>query len=229
MEKFAPEIRLRDHVAELFGRKQCSQADMIEVMRLARLVIETHQLADSFPHASLYCDWVMHGEIDRHRLVIGLLEQINAAICDYDKTHNIAQVSALLSLATLRIELTAIFLSYKVKTELVDSFQLWNAFVGVLFHDLRNRPLCLPKKPSGKAKKAKAAAIDRMKGKWPPPRQGWARALYVTLERSQTSTSDVFFWAVELEAPFLAGAPGGALIIKSELQMTEPRANFKLP
>jgi hypothetical protein len=76
MEKFAPENKLRDHVADLIARSHPSRAYLIEVMRLTRLVLEKDKLASTYPHVSLYCDWVMHGEIDRHRRVIDLLEQM---------------------------------------------------------------------------------------------------------------------------------------------------------
>jgi hypothetical protein len=45
MEKFTPEKQLRSHVAELLGRKQWSRADVIEVVRLTRLIIENYHLA----------------------------------------------------------------------------------------------------------------------------------------------------------------------------------------
>jgi hypothetical protein len=135
----------------------------------------------------------------------------------------------MLSLPNLRAELTVIFLSYKVRTELLDSFTNWKNFVGVLLHDLCNRPLRLPTNPSGKTKAATNAAIARMKAKWPGPHIGWSRALYVTLERSKEAASDVFFWSLEVEAPFLKGAANGALTFKSELLMTETAANFKNP
>ena len=100
MDKFAPENRLRDHVAALAGR-QCSQAELTEVMRLVRLVVENEGLAETYPHVSLYRDWLLHPEIDRHKLVLKKLEQMNEAIARYDQTGDIAIVSALFSLAVL--------------------------------------------------------------------------------------------------------------------------------
>ncbi|MGO9699404.1 MAG: hypothetical protein ACLPX7_09100 [Xanthobacteraceae bacterium] len=221
IDKFVPEDRLRGHVKALAGRN-CSKADLIEVMRLVRLVVENERLAETFPHVSLYCDWVMHGEIDRHKLTLVRLEQMNEAIAN--DRNDVSKVSSLISLAELRAELIVLFASHKVPSELLDSFANWNTFAGVLLEDLCDRPLRLPKKPSGKLKKAKSDCVARMKSKWKvggePP---WARAVYITLDHTQNPPK--FFWNIELESPSLVG--GDSLIVKSELQMTETANNFR--
>ena len=113
MKQFAPENRLRDHVNHIITRGQCGRADLIEIMRLVRLVLEHNALSQTYLHASLYCDWIQHGEIDRHRLVFSLLEKMNEAIASYDNSREIASVSRLLSLADLRAELIVLFASYQ--------------------------------------------------------------------------------------------------------------------
>lgn len=225
MDKFAPENRLRDHVAALAGR-QCSQAELTEVMRLVRLVVENEGLAETYPHVSLYRDWLLHPEIDRHKLVLKRLEQMNEAIARYDQTGDIAIVSALFSLAVLRVELTVLFKSHQVKTELLDLFANWKTFVSVMLEDLCNRPLRLPKKPSGKMKKAKEDCIARMKSKSEATgKRLWARAAFITLDRTQDPAP--FSWNVECEAPDLVGAK--CLVFKSTLQMTETPKDFLHP
>ena len=108
-------------------------------MRLVRLVLEHNALSQTYLHASIYCDWIQHGEIDRHRLVFSLLEKMNEAIASYDNSREIASVSRLLSLADLRAELIVLFASYRIRTELLNSLSNWTTFLGVLLQDLCNR------------------------------------------------------------------------------------------
>jgi hypothetical protein len=49
-----------------------SGTELIEVMRLLRLVLEKEKVRDSFRHAALYCDWLLHNEIDRHEIAINI-------------------------------------------------------------------------------------------------------------------------------------------------------------
>jgi hypothetical protein len=101
MNAFNPAERLRQHAHGLVG-KPLSAAELIEVMRLLRLVLEREKLRDSFPHVALYCDWLLHNEIDRHEIAIEILCQMHVAIVDWDRTHELAPVSRALSLAQLR-------------------------------------------------------------------------------------------------------------------------------
>jgi hypothetical protein len=223
MEQFVPENQLRDHVNAITGR-QCGSADLIEVMRLVRLILEHKALAQTYPHVSLYCDWLLHNEIDRHRLILSLLEKMNEAIASYDNSRDIASVSRLLSLADLRAELIVLFASYQIRIELLDSLSNWMTFVGVLLQELCNRPIRLPKKPSGKMKKATQESIVRMVNKWKSiGKEQWARAFFITLDRAQYPPT--FSWNVEYEAPYLRGANK---FVKSALQMTETAKDFRL-
>jgi hypothetical protein len=221
---FDPTTRLRNHVGGMIGR-QCSAADFTEVMRLSRLSIETENLSGSYPHLALFCDWLLHAEIDRHGLVLNLIEQIHSAAANYDKTGNIGEVSRLLNLAALRAEMLVIFSSHQIRTDLLDSYANWNVFIGTILNDLCERPLRLPKKPHGKTKKAVDSAIARMKAKWDPKTPMWGRAFYLTIDHKKNPAS--LSWILECAAPFLTGAD--KLNISSSLQMTETAKDFSRP
>ena len=224
MQGFDPAVRLREHLAGLPGR-HCSRADLIDVMRLSRLIIENKNLSGNYPHLALYCDWLLHTEIDRHGLVLRLLEQMHDAVVNYDKTRDIEAVSRLLNLAMLRAEMLILFSSHKIGTDLMDSLNNWRKLVGTIILDLCDRPLRLPKTTKGKTKKAVEAAIFRMKAKCPPDRPMWARAFYLKLEREQSPLS--VSWILECAAPFLTG--GDTLNIASTIVMTETAKDFKRP
>jgi hypothetical protein len=160
--KFDPAGRLRQHVQELIGRPLRS-AELIEVMRLLRLVVEQEKLRDSHPHVALYCDWLLHGEIERHEIAINILKQMHMALVGYDQTHDTSGVSRALSLAQLRAEMLLVFIKQNVSTDLLDSFTNWKTFSGALLQDLRDRPLRFRKKPKGKTKKKMDNAIAEMR------------------------------------------------------------------
>jgi hypothetical protein len=224
MPNFDPTTRLRNHVAGIIGR-QCSSADLTDVMRLSRLIVETENLSESYPHLALFCDWLLHAEIDRHRLVLNLIEQMNGAAADYDKTGNISEISRLLNLAALRAEMQVFFSSHQIRTDFLDSFANWKTFVGTILGDLCERPLRLPKKPSRKTKKAVNSTVDRMKAKWPPNRPMWGRAFYLTIDHKKDPAS--ISWILECAAPFLTGAD--KLNISSSLETTETANDFSRP
>jgi hypothetical protein len=93
---FDPASRLREHVKGLIGRPS-SRADMIEVMRLTRLLLEQEKLTQTYPHISLYCDWLLHTEINRHSLALDILERMGQAIAKYDDAGDVAALSRALT------------------------------------------------------------------------------------------------------------------------------------
>jgi hypothetical protein len=213
------------HVQGLAGRP-LANAELIEVMRLLRLLVEQQKLRDSHPPVALYCDWLLHGEIDRHEIAIEILKKMHMALVAYDQTHNTSGVSSALSLAQLRAEILLIFIKQSVSTNLMDSFANWNTFSGALLQDLRDRPLQLPKKPKGKTKKKMDNAIAEMRSASQKMLGSpWARAFFVTSDDEQGKR--LMHWNVEWQSPALVGTDH--MILKGELQMTEEASAFLRP
>jgi len=223
--KFDPADRLRQHVKGLVGRPLRSE-ELIEVMRLLRLVVEKEKLRNSHPHVALYCDWILHTEIDRHEIVIEILKKMHMALIAYDQTHDMSGVSSALSLAELRAEMLLIFIKQNVSTDLMDSFANWNMFVGALLQDLRDRPLRLPKKPKAKTKKKMDNAIAEMRSaSQNMAGSPWARAFFVTSEEEQGKL--LMHWNIEMQNPALVGADH--MTMKGKLRMTEKAPAFRRP
>jgi hypothetical protein len=214
MAAYDPARRLREHVDRLIGR-ECSSSDLLEIMRLTRLLVEHQKSRPSYPHVALYCDWVQHGSIDRHETAWKIIELMHEAVAQHDNGLSIVAVSEALSLAQLRQEMLVLFLSNSVRTEILDSYQNWRSFVGILLQDLCHRPLALPDVPRKKDEKSIRALIKRMAAKLP---QGiWPVSLTI-LEQEERIR-----WRLVYQ-----GLPG-RLNLESELMLTEPHSNFRLP
>ena len=213
--------RLREHLVEANWQSGRS-TEVIEVMRWVRLILENEQLGTTYPPLKLYCDWALHTEIDRSRLAIKMLEQMNAALTNDVNQHdyNVA-VSRMLSLSTLRAEMVVLFTSHKIPTYLVNSFTNWSFFLGELLNDLCERPIRLPQKPKGKLKREVDQAIERMRQKW-RQKDPWARSFHLTMDRTQTPSP--FLWTLEYAAPGLTGAD--SFEVKGGLMMAETPQAF---
>jgi hypothetical protein len=217
---FDPASRLRDHVQGLVCRPS-RPADMIEVMRLTRLLLEQEKATHTYPHISLYCDWLLHTEINRHALALSILERMGQAIAKYDEEGDVAAVSQALNLAQLRQEMIVLFSAYKIPNDLMDSFDNWKAFSGALLKDLCDRPINLPKK-RGRNKRVVEQTVVRMKAESARMRHNmWPKAFFVSADAEKGELN----WSLEYEAPDLSGAK--TLRIQSGLQMTENPTDFK--
>jgi len=218
---FDPASRLRDHVRGLIGRPS-SRPEMIEVMRLTRFLLEKEKAAQTYPHISLYCDWLFHTEINRHALALSILERTARAIAKYDEAGDVAAVSQALNLAQLRHEMTILFSAHKIPTDLLDSFANWKAFSGALLEDLCDRPIKLPNLRNRKAKKLVEQTVARMKAEAAKFGHNiWPRALFISADTEK----GVLNWTLEYEAPDLIGPK--TFRIQSALQMTEKPTDFR--
>jgi hypothetical protein len=220
---FDPANRLRDHVKGLIDRSS-SPADLIEVMRLTRLLLEQQKVTQTYPHVSLYCDWLLHTEINRHALALGILERMGQAIAKYDEAGDVSAVSRALNLAQLRREMIILFLAHNIPTDLQDSFANWNAFSGLLLSDLCERPIKIPKMRGRKAQRLVEQTVARMKAEAAKIGQNiWPKALFISADKEK----GVLNWSLEYEAPDLRGAT--SVRVQSALQMTEKLTDFERP
>src|SRR5947209_17359365 len=120
--------RLKVHINQIIDVPSKS-SDIIEVMRLTRQVIEQDEGRSLYPHLSLYCDWVQHVEIDRHKHGFLVLERINDITLRHwaDTKGFVPAVSAALGIGPLRQELLLLFMSKGIQTVLFDRLSNWKA------------------------------------------------------------------------------------------------------
>jgi hypothetical protein len=222
MANYDPAARLRQHMLGMIDRN-CSKAESLDILRLSRLVLEREKSASAFPHLSLYCDWFVHGEIDRRALASAMLERMNEIILQFLEVDGICNaISQCVSLAQLRSELTIFFLANGTSIAIPDSYSNWKMFMGLLLEELCDRPIRLPAN-----QKVADAMIQRMRSKWEgQAHKNWPRAFF--FEKDTTSQNQsVFMWNVEIAAPDLIGAE--AFNLRGAMEMTETKADFRQP
>ncbi|WP_316230781.1 hypothetical protein [Bradyrhizobium sp. SZCCHNR1051] len=220
MNGYNPATRLKDHTRSMANRN-CHRSEVLEVLRLSRLVLEHDRSALQFPHLSLYCDWFVHGAIDRKPLGSKILELVNDAIRKHWENSDglVTGISRCLSLAELRHEMIIFLITCGAVTDVADSFTNWNVFVSLLLEDLLDRPIRLP----AKAKEAEAI-VARMLSAWNGYKyKHWPRAIFFLREEREDGSFS-FVWNVEMAAPQLTG--GDSYNLRGGMQMTESLSAF---
>jgi hypothetical protein len=220
MANYDPAARLKQHMLGMVDRN-CSKADILDTLRLSRLIIEREKSAAEFPHLSLYCDWFVHGEIDKKALGSAMLERMNDIILQFltDSGGIGDAVSRCVSLAQLRHEMTIFFLAKGVPTPIPDSYSNWKMFVALLLDELCDRPIRLPAK-----KREAEAMVKRMIARWDGQmHKNWPRAFFFRKDASKDNQI-TFMWNVEMAAPDLMGAD--AFHLTGAMEMTEKAEAF---
>lgn len=216
---YDPDVRLRQHMEGLIDRR-CSPSDILDVMRLCRLVMEKSNSRATHRHLSLYCDWLMHVTIDRNRLAIKMLERVNNGIVAHlagAAGDMVAAINHSISLAELRREMVELFTEHSVNTAITESLTNWRMFTGVLLRDLSHRPITLPS-DSNEADRATARMLASWAGQQHPM---WPKAFYFLAEPDDSGQIQ-FFWEAEMGST----EPGRFLRFKGWVQITETEADF---
>jgi hypothetical protein len=229
---FDPAERLRTHFGRILGG-QCFSPELVEILRLTRLLIEQEKWAKQYPTLSLYCDWVQHGELDRHPHTWVVLEKINDILVDKghaDVSAVIREISRAFGLAPLRQEMLWVFMSKSIQTDIVDSLSNWRGFLGAVLDDLSQRPIRLPDNVGTMRKGQSKEVFDRMvnRNKSAGRRADLVpRALYITNRSNEPGVPGRpagFYWHVRLIEQGIHYAELDGL-----LEFTETRADFTRP
>src|SRR5207253_2441883 len=77
MPRFDASNHLTQHIKQLMSARTVSQADLIDILRRCRLMLDQNKTKSSYPVLSLYCNWLQHDEIDRHPTGFEILEKID--------------------------------------------------------------------------------------------------------------------------------------------------------
>jgi hypothetical protein len=227
---FDPAAQLRGHVERMLIRGQCFPPDMIEILRLTRLIIKQENWRKQYPTLSLYCDWVQHEEIDRNAHACVILEKINEILVDLgdgDISAINREISRAFHLVPLRQEMLLLFMSKSIRTDIVDSLSNWRGFLGAVLDDISRRPLRMPDNADSKAafdrmvnrNKSKGIRIDAV-----------PRALYIinrSNEAGEPGRPPGFYWHVRLIEQGDHGEYYAAL--DGALLYTETGADFARP
>jgi hypothetical protein len=126
----------------------CSSADLLDVVRQVRLLLERKNLKAAYPTLSLYCNWYMHEVIRKSPLAWNILAEVNAIICKPSHDNPAEAIGMRLRLDTLRSEAIALLNSQGANSFLFTEDGNWSQFVFVLLHDLCGKPLRWPINPA---------------------------------------------------------------------------------
>lgn len=158
--KYDPAARLRAGAADP-GVAATHDHDL-NIFRQVRLVLEGGNAKDQFPTASLYCDWLLHTEVDRHPFAFTMIERMDTVFTadpGGPKEPDANVLAGAFALAALRQELIAIFRNNGIDPVRFTSLKNWNEVLTSVLSDLAGRPLLFPLPPTKKAAKEAHARI----------------------------------------------------------------------
>lgn len=142
---------LARRVKQLRKEGRVADGEILDTIRLTRLVLENKGLRSTYPTLTLYCDWLQHTEIDRHPSVWNLIESIDQVFTrdpdDGTLVDDIQRINSAFSLGPLRHELIELYKSIGISSFLFTSLRNWQAVLSCLLADLVNRPLRFPAPP----------------------------------------------------------------------------------
>ena len=123
---------------------QCSPADLLDIMRRIRQLMESKGLRKNYVTVSLYCDWYMHVTLDRHPLGWDILAEINVIACYSSTGDPTGAIGARLRFDELRSQATALFNSQGLSPFLFTDDKNWSNFVLALLQVLCGKPIRWP-------------------------------------------------------------------------------------
>lgn len=164
-------------VKSVLTRRRASTGDVLELFVNSRLIMEEQGSFNEYPTLHLYCNWLLHGEID-HRRHLGVLEALSHtlhSIVEREKTNNkndiamfLREISACLGVARLRAELILLHRRIKHCLQLFNSEKNWAAIMRAVIGKLLSKPIKMPvgkRGPDGPLSGLAKELYDRY-GRW---------------------------------------------------------------
>ncbi|MEH6436675.1 hypothetical protein [Massilia sp. DD77] len=144
---YDPAARLARHVESLKKEGSVRHSEFIEILRLARLILEKGDLARTYPTLKLYCDWIVHSGLDKNSGGYAVLQAADAVVVSHLCGHDgsmVEEVSRALSVGALHAELIQLSKANGIDTAVFDIFENWFNFCHVLFIELLDRAIMFP-------------------------------------------------------------------------------------
>ncbi|WP_157271038.1 hypothetical protein [Azohydromonas aeria] len=151
---YDPLTPLKRELSQLAKGGKTTKAEILNLFRLIRLILEAKRLRPRFPMCAMYCDWLQHAELGRNSGALILIEKIDSIFCVAPSNANfdveLRTILDALGLVTLRQELLMLFVEFSVPTFLLTGMSNWYTVVSVVLEDLVGRPLLLSVPPTSK-------------------------------------------------------------------------------
>jgi hypothetical protein len=146
--QFDPSARLRRNVERMKIKGTCSPIELVDILRVIRLILEKGKTKEVYPTLSFYCDWVLHSELDRNPKAHALLCELDRALVsilkETDMTKVTSEISNVLSIDKLRKDIISLFKSNSIDPVLFSIGDNWTAFINALTNELLSRPITYP-------------------------------------------------------------------------------------
>lgn len=149
--RFDPVARLKLRWDDIHYKRGFSDADMVDVFRLTRLILERGKLKQQYPSLAFYSDWLVHEALDRNPRVWEMIDEIDSAISEHPTLSleaSIIRIGGTFKLAELRQEFIQLFCVNGLETRLFRSRLDWGSFLSLLLGDLAGKPILCIDEPS---------------------------------------------------------------------------------
>ena len=153
-----PKLELIQAWKDVDSRKRITRPELREILSLTRVLLEAEAVRSTYPVLYLYCDWTLHGEINRNetgRAVLAavaenILGSINGTVRTPDPITGIVHpqsvaVGGLRTIAAraLRKEWIEHHAARSIPTDALNSYSGWHHIYQNLLEALCDRPITL--------------------------------------------------------------------------------------
>jgi hypothetical protein len=120
------------------------ECETVYLMVELRKLLEREHRGDQFSLVRFYCDWTVHTSKDRGQAAIkDLMEKLNKCLGN-GSPYPTEDAFNFFSLSELRRELSELFRTHGLRTELCQDDRHWTRFVDVLVQVLADQPITNP-------------------------------------------------------------------------------------
>ncbi len=135
------------------NRKNSINIDqMSSIMLQTRQIIEFEKLKEEYKFLNLYCNWLLHTQLQDSKIIYYILEEANKVIFQNPNRNGndtnciIKQISTLLSIENLKNDFIKIYKLKKLPIFLFDNQENWRKFISLLLLEISDKPLKFPEK-----------------------------------------------------------------------------------
>lgn len=188
----------KDHIENWLQRLSEQNGDMDRedicfLMVQARHLIENHPGKAKYRTVEFYSDWIVHTHLDRSERCLSILRDITKVISEnWGKTDKdiIEEVSRVIGLSNLRLELIELFKENSLPVDLFTIFDNWKGVASLLTYFLLDKPLIFPDEAKIRHKGLKKIIQETLDLK--KPANFWIESISII-------GTDSPYWCLQLE------------------------------
>jgi hypothetical protein len=206
----------KDHIKnwiERISKKGMEREDIVFLMVQARHLVEDSPNRTKYKIIEFYCDWIVHTKLDRPtetRLIIFReITKIISANWNPTSPDIVNDISKVIALDSLKIELILLFQENDLPLELFNIHENWKYITGFLTYFLQNKLLIFPNQRKDTGGKFKTVINEILTYK--KPADFWIKNISIRGMNGRP------FWCIELGGEKDTTKLIGELFIKKDL------------